>query len=248
MLQSRGMVLIAVIIGMMMSTLSVDARERKNWKPNRKQQEVLASQSFLAGHPDMLNRARAMGELKRGDATRAANYFRRAAYYADKQSQAAYAEMLWEGNGMERDRAAAYAWMDLAAERGYQLFLGFRERYWDALDEGERKRAVEIGQGIYAEYGDEVAKPRLETVLRRQGRNFAGTRTGSVGALQIIIPGPGMGTHISGNDFFDRRFWEPKRYWQWQGEIMEGVKEGRVIVSDLKTKPEEDDKRHEEED
>lgn len=222
-----------------------DDKKAERWKPNLKEQEVLSSQAFLADHPDMLNRIRGMEELQRGDKQRAANYFRRAARYADKQSQAAYAEMLWEGNGIPQDRPAAYAWMDLAAERGYTLFLGFREKYWEALDEAERKRALEVGQAVYAEYGDDVAQPRMENILRRASRNVVGSRTGFVGAVQIILPGPGEGTVINGSDFYDTRFWEPRRYWRWQGQIVEGVKEGRVIVGDLKREheaPEDEDK------
>ena len=63
-----------------------------------------------------------------------------------------------------------------------------------------------------------------------------GSRTGSVGALKIIIPGPGGGTVIDGTEFYDKQFWEPKRYWQWQAAVMDGVKEGRVIVGDLETR------------
>lgn len=214
-------------------TLAQD-QKKENWQPDKRGQEVLSSQAFLANHPDMMNRMRAMEEIERGDDARAANYFLRAARYADKQSQAAYAEMLWEGRGVSQDRAAAYAWMDLAAERGYKLFLAFRERYWNELGEADRKRAVEIGQEIYAEYGDDVAKPRLENILRRTSRNITGSRTGSVGLLKIIIPGPSGGTVIDGKDFYDKRFWDPKRYWHWQSELLEGVSEGKVIVGDFK--------------
>ena len=231
---------LALAIVAMMLALPLHAQEKKaRWEPTARQQEVLSSHSFLEAHPDMLNRARAMEELKRGDDTRAAAYFRRAARYADKASQAGYAEMLWEGRGVERDRALAYAWMDLAAERGYELFLAFRERYWAELGEAERVRAVEVGQQVYAEFGDTVAKPRLEAVMRRASRNITGSRTGAVGALKIVIPGPGGGTVIDGTEFYDKQFWEPKRYWQWQAAVMDGVKEGRVIVGDLHRKPDE---------
>lgn len=229
--------LLALLPALAAAQNKTQAAKSGRWQPNAREQEVLSSEAFLSDHPDMLNRLRAMEALKRGDRVRAANYFRRAAHYADKQSQAGYAEMLWEGRGVPQDRAAAYAWMDLAAERGYTLFLVFRERYWNALDEIERTRALEVGKGIYAEYGDDVAKPRLEKILRRASRNITGSRTGSVGALTIIIPGPGDGTVIDGRTFYDKRFWEPARYWQWQKEIVEKAKEGRVIVGDLQRTP-----------
>ena len=210
------------------------AKKTDKPKLSDRQKEVLSSETFLSDHPDMLNRIRAMQELERGDPVRAANYFKRAAHYADKQSQAAYAEMLWEGRGVPQDRPAAYAWMDLASERGYTLFLGFREHYWNALYEYERQRAVEVGQGIYAEYGDVVAKPRLEKILKRALRKITGSRTGFVGMLSIVIPGPGGGTVIDGSTYYNKRYWEPAQYWQWQKEIVDGAKEGKVIVGDLK--------------
>ena len=234
----KGMIATCALLMALQPTWTLAQDQKKeNWQPNKREQEVLSSQAFLANHPDMMNRMRAMEEIERGDEVRAASYFRRAAHYADKQSQATYAEMLWEGRGVPQDRAAAYAWMDLAAERGYSLFLAFRERYWDELGEADRARAIEVGQEVYAQYGDDVAKPRLENIIRRASRNITGSRTGSVGFLKIVIPGPGGGITIDGKDFYDKRFWEPKRYWRWQAEVLEGVTEGRVIVGDLKTLP-----------
>lgn len=98
------------------------------------QQDVLISEAFLSSHPDLSNRLRGFHELQRGSPQRAAAYFRRASRYADKTSQAMYAEMLWTGNGVARDRAAAYAWMNLAAERGYTSLLAAREHYWASLN------------------------------------------------------------------------------------------------------------------
>ncbi|MBE2211509.1 MAG: sel1 repeat family protein [Xanthomonadaceae bacterium] len=197
------------------------------------EQEIINSEAFLSSHPDLMNRMRGMQALERGEPERAAIYFKRAAWYADKQAQAIYAEMLWDGRGVPQDRSAAYAWMDLAAERQYKLILRFRERYWSALSETERQRALEVGRQVYAEYGDEIAQPRLEKVLRRAARNVTGSRTGFVGALTIVIPGPGEGTVIDGSTFYDKRYWEPAQYWKWQKEVVEGVKEGKVIVGDL---------------
>ena len=215
---------------------SQDQQEKSNrhhsddWR-----QAVVSGEGFLADHPDMLNRKRAMEELERGKPARAAVYFKRAARYADKQSQAAYAEMLWEGRGIAQDRPAAYAWMDLASERGYTLFLGFRERYWNALNKDERERALEVGEKVYASYGDDVAKPRLERVLLRAKRKITGSRVGMVGQLlEIVIPGPGGRMVVDASTYYDKRYWEPANYWQWQKEIVDGAKEGKVIVGDFR--------------
>ena len=95
---------------------------------------VISSESFLAAHPDLNNRHRGMQAYEAGRYPEAMSYFRRGARYADKASQAMVAEMLWKGEGGPRDPALAYAWMDLAAERGYPGFTVMRERYWAQLD------------------------------------------------------------------------------------------------------------------
>jgi len=231
MMLKRWALLTCMLLVAMPALCAPQAEKRRHWKANARQQAILSSETFLSDHPDMLNRLRAMQALDKGDFVSAANYFRRSAHYADKQSQAAYAEMLWKGQGVPQDRAEAYAWMDLAAERGYPLFLSFREKYWDALDEEERRRAVEVGQQVYAEYGDDVAKPRMYKILRRALRKVTGSRTGFVGRLTIIIPGVGT---FDGNTYYNKRFWEPKQYWEWQEEVVAGAREGKVIVGDLK--------------
>jgi hypothetical protein len=86
-------------------------------------EEVVNNPGFLSAHQDLLWRRRALRAYGKGYPSRAAVYLQRAAKYADKPSQATYAEMLWNGDGVERDRALAYVWMDLAAERGYRLFV-----------------------------------------------------------------------------------------------------------------------------
>lgn len=216
--------------------LPVAAQEKNSDKARSEKEDVsvVSSQAFLEDHPDMHGRLLGMNALRGGKYERAADYFLRGARYGDKQSQAMYAEMLWVGRGVPKDRVAAYVWMDLAAERGYQMFLVFRERYWAGLDEAEQQRALVIGEPIYAEYGDKVAKPRLERMLRRAQRSVTGSRTGFTANLQVIIPGLNGDQYIDGSDFYDPKYWEPEQYWRWQAEAIEGAKAGKVIVGDLK--------------
>ncbi len=47
------------------------------------------------------------------------------------------------------------------------------------LDEPGRERAIEVGTALYAEFGDETAKPRLENLLRLGLSRKTGTRTGA---------------------------------------------------------------------
>ncbi|MBS7457102.1 tetratricopeptide repeat protein [Coralloluteibacterium stylophorae] len=195
---------------------------------------MLTSAGFLAAHPDLQWRNEGVRAWREGDRARALELFLRAAHYGDKASQAMVAEMYWLGEGVGRDRPRAYAWMDLAAERMYRRFLVRREQYWAELDEAERERALAVGEDIYADYGDAVAKPRLERVLARARRTVTGTRTGFVGTLQVQVVGPG-GTPIviDGARFYDPQYWEPERYWAWQDDVWQAPPKGRVTVGEL---------------
>ncbi len=185
---------------------------------------------FLTGHPDLRYRLLGLERYKSGKFDEAMRFFQRASFYADKPSQAMVAEMLWSGHGVPTDRATAYAWMDLAAERGYEGFLELRERYWNALNVAERETAITAGQEIFAHYGDEAAMPRIATVLRRERRNITGSRTGFTGNLKIIVPGPVGDQQIDGSKFYDERYWDPKQYLAWHDAIWMKPRVARVEV------------------
>jgi len=197
---------------------------------------AVLTDGFLGAHPDLRWRNAGIQAYREKDYEMALVYFRRAARYADKPSQAMIAEMYWEGRGVPQDRPIAYAWMDIAAERLYPDLVAFRERYWDALSEAERAVALERGQEILAQYGDEVAKPRLEAVLRRARREVTGSRLGSVGLLEIIpFTGPlaGTGMTLRGEEYYAPRYWEPAEYWRMHDEIWRAPRRGTVEIGDL---------------
>jgi hypothetical protein len=197
-------------------------------------QQVLASDAFLSAHPDLRYRGLGVRAYRDGELDQALEYFTRGAYYADKASQAMIGELYWTGQGVEVDRARAYAWMDLAAERRYRGFLAMRERYWARLDEAERARALEIGDGLYAEYGDAVARPRLATAIRRATATSMVSRPALSGApITVTVPGP-AGESVVINDFFNRRYWNPTEYFRWQDEVWRAPqRRARVSVGEL---------------
>ena len=140
-------------------------------------------------HPDTHYRRLGFKSYSAGNAYEAVTYLTRAARYADKPSQLALALMYWEGDGVDRDRARAYAWADVAAERGYPDFLAVRERYWSEMTPEEQAEARKVGAEVLAEYGDEVAKKRLNGLLRqglsRKTGSRAGSNTGTLAAAQV---------------------------------------------------------------
>jgi hypothetical protein len=207
-------------------------------KPRRKVADgaVMQSQGFLSAHPDLWNRVLGLEAYAEGDMEKALMHFRKAARYADKPAQGMVAEMLWKGEGTARDPALAYAWMDLAAERGYPTMLVNREKYWKALDADQRADALARGEAVFAEYGDAVAKPRLESMLRRGLMASTGSRLGPVGrSLTITVAGPGGETTIDGSQYYADKFWQPEQYWTWQDAEWETLPRGRVDIGPLES-------------
>ena len=206
------------------------------------QSTVMNSGGFLGAHPDLHWRREGVIALADGRKGEALTYFRRAARYADKASQAMVAEMLWTGTGTPVDRPLAYAWMDIAAERAYIPFVAKREEYWKALDMEEREEALRVGAAIHDEYRDAVAKPRLERELVRGKRKITGSRVGHLGNVKVMIPvAGGMMQTIEGERFYDDTYWEPERYWEWQDATWKDPPTGTVNVKALEVVRDRDD-------
>src|SRR3546814_4667293 len=89
--------------------------------------------------------------------------------------------------------------MDLAAERMYPNFVILRERYWKRLDAQQRRNAIERGQPLLAEYGDDAAKPRMERKLRIANHQVTGSRLGFIRPGLTVRPftGPLAGQTIT---------------------------------------------------
>jgi hypothetical protein len=174
--------------------------------------------SFATYHPDQTNRERGFDAYREGEHARAMDHFLQAARYADKPAQLAISMMYLHGEGVPVDPVLAYVWADLSAERGYVGFLRYREEVWAGLTPEQQQRAVAVGQAMYAEYGDDVAKKRLNRLLQRGLSKRTGSRTGSdfgpIGVVQLDAttramlgamtlyqqPGRGIGS-ISPNEF-----------------------------------------------
>lgn len=211
---------------------------------------------FLSGHPDLLHHGRGMSEVAQEDFTSAAKNFRIAARFADKPSQAMLAALLWEGHGVPRNRALAYAWMDLASERGNRRFLAQREWMWAELSPEEQTEAIARGVDLYAEFGDDVAQPRLAAKLRRISRRVIGSRTGFTGRATIVAPAVGTApahVTVATNDgetgfqasqtleasvFYSPKYWNPKLYFEWRDDYHERqLRAGNVDVGDIISLP-----------
>ena len=225
---------LAVLMALLLALGTVPAQAQSG--KTEQVDPALLTEGFLAAHPDLRWRLEGLRAYEAEDYPLALTYLRRAARHADKAAQAIIAEMHWRGLGVTQDRALGYAWMDIAAERLYPDFLAHREAYWEALTATEREDAIARGQAILAEYGDEIAKPRLEKVLKREKRKVTGSRIGFVGSLTIIpFTGPlaGSGMTLTGDQYYADKYWEPKAYWAHQDQVWNAPLRGRVKVGEV---------------
>lgn len=137
-----------------------------------------AKQVSVRGRPNEEARLAGLKSYKTGRYRQAADQFERAAYYADKYSQHYLSLMHWYGVGVSADPVEAYVWSDLAAERGSRRLLLIRERMWSQLTPEQQAQARTRGEAMYARYGDDVAKPRAESIIRHFAREMTGSRVG----------------------------------------------------------------------
>ena len=233
---------LAIVLTLGLASIAAASASVSAETAKRPQDQAISNwQSFINQHPDLLYRMRGLKAYEKARYGEALFNFKFAAKYADKAAQGMVADMLWKGEGGPVDRAQAYAWIDLAAERGYPAMLVIREKMWSQLTVSEQKQALALGEGLYEIYGDEVAKPRLEMVLVRGLRNsVTGSRIGYVGTLEISSSDRGAKNIKSGNMptfdgefFYQDKLWQPSEYWQWKDASWKNPAEGKVDIGPL---------------
>lgn len=142
--------------------------------------------AFIKDHPDLRFRNLGMEAYREGRKKEAFENFRLASRYADKASQALIAVMYWTGDGVSRDRARAYAWIELAASRGYPELQHQRDLYWMQMTEEERMQARDLRQTLDGDYGDEAGLSRLKVELGSIRSAVTGSHLGWVGSGVVI--------------------------------------------------------------
>lgn len=214
------------------------------------QREITAALRTANGLPNEADRLRGIASYNSGRFVDAHGQFTRAASYADKYSQHRLSLMYWNGEGVARDRALAYVWSDLAAERGQQRLLAIREKMWEALADDERARVAELGPSMYDRYGDDRAKALQGGLLKRVMSNATGSRAGFVTRLEVGGGGPvggiwGVKTGSNAAAYAhipvlsDEALYGPQRsnrelYWQTQDETL-SIQNGQVEIGGIET-------------
>ena len=112
--------------------------------------------------------------------------------------------------------------------------LAKREGYWNAMNIAERELALTLGKSLYAEFGDAVAKPRLEWKLRRAKYERTGSNVGFVGPLTVTLNVENEAVRVQGRAYYEPRYWEPEQYWRLQDAEWQRDRAGRVEVGPLR--------------
>ena len=142
----------------------------------------MESRVFVDAHSDLRYRNKGMEAYREGHRRDAFHYFRLASRYADKTSQALVGVMYWTGDGVAKDRALGYAWMDLAASRGYPELQRQRQLYMDQLSDAERAKAAELRPTLDADYGDVAGAKRLTLEIGASRAQVTGSHVGWLGS------------------------------------------------------------------
>ena len=199
-------------------------------------------------HPDLFGEFAGIERYAHHNFHGALKYFKIGAYYADKLSQLSIGLMYANGDGVKKDPETAYAWLTVAAERGYPEFVATRDRIKAMLTPAQLQAAQRILADVQAHYGDAVAKPRMAQQLRFGMERMTGSRTGfdfgvtqlatnCAGGAAVMIGGmatPRAG--CAGSNIYARDRWVPKQYFalrdsQWQGTVSVGaIEEGATAA------------------
>jgi len=197
------------------------------------------------GHPDLFGMTVGMRRYADHQYRAALHYFEIGARYADKLSQLSIGLMHLNGEGTPKNPLLAYAWFDLAAERGYPSFVATRDELKAQLAPQQLKDAMALRATLAERYADAVAKPRMALELRWGQMQFTGSRTGfDSGVVQsssrhcgpaLIIGGravPQLGCGAF-NPFLQKDNWQPDQYFaardrEWMPNVKVGEPETRT--------------------
>lgn len=243
-----GIMAVAVLLFSLDSAHAATMQEKAS-------QEVLAAMERTStwGHPDQYGEFLGMQAYASGDYAKAMKYFEMGARYADKLSQLSIGLMYLQGEGVEKDPVIAYAWLALAAERKFPRYVATRDAVWKQLDDSQRQRASALLDQLSGEYGDAVAKVRMERALREARTEMTGSLVGygasevsSITMAQFAAANPALG-HLTGplppcgarsidgapitgcGNIYVAWRWDPKQYFR----IRDAVWYDKVTVGEL---------------
>jgi len=192
-------------------------------------------------HPDLFGMSVGLRRYAHRQFHSALHYFEIGARYADKLSQLSLGLMYLNGEGTPKDPVTGYAWLEIAAERGYPDFVATRDNFKKTLTEDQLAKAEVVRATLAQTYGDAVAKPRMAWNLRQGLMDFTGSRTGfNSGISQVgvehcgpalVIGGRAVPQVGCGEEYLAKSNWDPDLYFARRDrEWMPNVDVGAPII------------------
>ncbi len=177
---------------------------------------------------------------RQGDYDAAVGNFQLASHWGDKMGQFNLGLLYVNGQGVERNPLRGWAWIELAAERGYPHYRQVADGIWGQFEPKHRKIARRILEDeLRPEYGDEVAIERTSREMKRRLRK--NTSGGSrVGANRVVYVEDRAGNLISGHQYFHPDRWDFEKIIQFETRLIKAVK-GGVRIREVESRDDEED-------
>lgn len=161
-------------------------------------------------------------------------YYKVAAFWADKLAQYNVGVMYLQGQGVEFDPVRGWAWLELSAERKYPDMVAAADQLSALLDGAQRQAARRIlEEELLPEYGDDVAIERTAKEMRRELRRGTGSRLGSRASLSAVTIIDGNGMTRRGDEFYDPAKWDFENIVRYETRLMFQLARGRVEAGEL---------------
>ena len=175
---------------------------------------VDANAKGSAGHnPGLALYHEAVRHYQNNDYSQAFEDYEESAHWGNKLSQFNLGTMYYNGVHVSRDSARAWAWIKLAAERGYPQLVEMEKAIWTELDDTQRARAERVFESeLQPEYGDDVALPRMERFVNRRYRSATGSRLGGVAGSNPVFVQPRDQIQSTGDVYYGEDNWRVERW------------------------------------
>lgn len=163
-------------------------------------------------------------KYRSGNFTGAYWHYLNAAVWADKFAQYNIGVMYLRGEGVEFDAVRGWAWLELAAERGYPDMVQAADQLYELLDAEQRAEGERIlREELLPDYGDETRVPATARRMDRELRKATGTRTGSQAALSFLRVYDGSGISRRGDEYYAAAKWDFERIVRFETQLMKDL-------------------------
>lgn len=170
-----------------------------------------------------------------GNFTAAFWHYTNAAVWADKFAQYNIGVMYLRGEGVEFDAVRGWAWLELAAERGYPDMVRAADDLYELLDEEQRAAGERIlREELLPDYGDATRVPATARRMERERRKATGSRTGSEAMLSFLRVYDGSGISRRGDEYYAAAKWDFERIVRFETQLMKDLANAGATLGEFR--------------